>query len=549
MGKGLADLLGKKSQRGTGAKSARVFTLPAPTGGLNRNASFSGMKQDEAIILDNLIVKNGVVRTRGGWQETDPSIGSAVNVIQHPWLNNGLIYLTNSGIYEFNYDAASTSTWISLAGMGGWQLWTHFSTTGGDFMVFAGGGKGIMTYSRAGVGDTTTWNAGISGSLTTVTVLNVVGIGQHAERLWLWTANSTDLHYLPVASMTGVAKKLPIGQFLQKGGNIVGVKSWTRDGGDGLDDYLCVFTDSGEVVVYQGYDPDDPDNWQKVGTFDIGMPNINLNASSRYMTFARQVLKVGGDIGIITTRGIAMMSELAQTNVSGHEKISITHKISALFLDAIGRTSGSGFERWYITEFPKENCLIIGHPITVADGTWSGSGYAQFVLSLDTDAWTRWFLPAKFATVTKEGRLFFDTQTNNIGRNNQYLTETPSDNGGAANIKWRIQTCFTTMKTTLNKSVSQVRPYINCSLGYTPVLELRTNFENLAFVGSGNYTDIGKSVVDTNDNNNYETIPNNHWVSISGEGTAFSLCMSGEVCGYFMELHGIDFLFEPEDIL
>lgn len=71
--------------------------------------------------------------------------------------------------------------------------------------------------------------------------------------------------------------------------------SWTRDSGNGIEDLAAFITSRGEVHVYSGTDPASADTWQRVGTFKIPEP-----------VGRRCLIKVGGDVGILTTQGLVL---------------------------------------------------------------------------------------------------------------------------------------------------------------------------------------------------------------------------------------------------
>lgn len=535
---GLAYSLQKTQGRPTGQKSARVFTYPAPVDGLNKNSAIADMKITEALVLENLVCKEGGIALRYGVSVGDqisgPSTSSLYGWTPSPYGVNEMYVVGNNGIYAYNYDTAAWSTKAAIGTtVGGFMMTTWFSTTTDTFLICNGGpSTGVFTYSPS-TGYVNRDATLVHGSFDST---QCAGMGSHAERLFFWESTGTSLFYLATAAVTGTLTELPIGPFLNKGGKILGVKSWTRDGGDGLDDYFCIFTTNGEVVIYQGYDPDDPDNWQKVGTFDIGQPITQTPG-----LFARHVMKVGADIGVLTKRGLAMLSQLAQTNESGHKKISVTYKISADYQRAVDATTSLTLETlWSVCEYPRENLIIINSP----DQTTPANSQ-QLVVNVNTGGWSRWtgiiVMRGMMACDLVKGGLRMLKST---GDAMSYNTGFYLDGGGG--ISWKMQTAFSNLKTMLNKNVSMVRPHVyGAGVGFMPIIEIKSNFDPSAFnSSSGQRTDLGLS----NNVGGGAAFNNQRWASCPAEGVTFSICLSG-TSGEEMTINGIDVLYEISDIL
>jgi hypothetical protein len=85
---------------------------------------------------------------------------------------------------------------------------------------------------------------------------------------------------------------------VQLGGTIMKITTLSRSGADSLTAYLCIITDAGEVVLFEGTDPSDMtgEKWQAVGLYRITPP---LNKQC--------FVEMEGDIVIATKNGLVSL--------------------------------------------------------------------------------------------------------------------------------------------------------------------------------------------------------------------------------------------------
>ena len=187
------------------------------------------------------------------------------------------------------------------------------------------------------------------------------------ERLYFVLKNSLDFCYLPVDSINGAVTKFPLGGIFKNGGYLQAMGTWTIDAGYGVDDMAAFVTSNGEVAVYKGSDPSDPNDWALVGLWNIGQ------------TFNRKCMfKFGGDLLVLTEGGLVPLSAgLQSTRLD--PRVNITDKI--FFAISQATSLYSNIYGWQINYFAKQNMLILNVPAL--------SGTEQYVMHNITKSWAR----------------------------------------------------------------------------------------------------------------------------------------------------------------
>jgi hypothetical protein len=187
------------------------------------------------------------------------------------------------------------------------------------------------------------------------------------ERLYFVIKDSLDFCYLPVDSINGAVSRFPLGGIFKNGGYLQAMGTWTIDAGYGVDDLAAFVTSNGEVAVYKGSDPSDPNDWSLVGIWQIGQ------------TFNRKCMfKFGGDLLVLTEGGLVPLSAgLQSTRLD--PRVNITDKIFFAISQATSLYSNT--YGWQINYFARQNMLILNIPAT--------SGAEQYVMHNITKSWAR----------------------------------------------------------------------------------------------------------------------------------------------------------------
>lgn len=339
-------------------RQARVHNISSPIGGWNARDSLDRMPETDAVVLDNWFPDEGEVRLRPGYTEHATGLGDDVELLAeyHAGATRKFLAAANGSIW----DVTSTGTASNLASgfsSNRWQ-WLNFNgrmglVNGTDTpQEFAGSALSTLSLTASAVG----------------TVASFIGLAAHQNRTYFWPDNSQDFYYSAVNALGGSLTRFPLSRVSQFGGNLLTMASWSRDGGDGLDDLAVFVMTSGDVIIYQGSNPGDADNWSLVGVFRIARPIA-----------IRGAVDFGGDVVIATDQGYFPLSQAIRGRVSPNSAIS--DKISGAVRSA-ARDYGGNYG-WQAIYYPQAHWLIFNVPVT------TNATYVQHVMNTVTGSWCR----------------------------------------------------------------------------------------------------------------------------------------------------------------
>ena len=230
-------------------------------------------------------------------------------------------------------------------------------------------GANTFTYTMA---STPAANATVVGVYTTIGITGVdsstfINVNLFKNRLYFTQKDTLNCWYLPVDSIGGIAKPLYFGGVARNAGYLQAMGTWTLDAGQGADDYAVFVTSMGEVIVYNGTDPDSVTTWALKGVWQIGQ------------TFSRRCFfKWAGDLLLLTQDGLMPLSSALQSSRLD-PRINLTDKI--YFAVSQAATTYFGNFGWQINYFASENMLILNIPVT--------NGTEQYVMHTITKSWGR----------------------------------------------------------------------------------------------------------------------------------------------------------------
>jgi len=241
------------------------------------------------------------------------------------------------------------------------------ATFNGTFIVTVTGSN-AFTYTSTGTSTATS----VTGAYTTVGITGVnsntfIGVNLFKNRLYFTQKDTLACWYLPVDSIAGAASPLYFGGIARNSGYLQAMGTWTLDAGQGADDYAVFVTSMGEVIVYNGTDPDNADTWQLKGVWQLGQ------------TFNRRCFyKFAGDLLLLTQDGLVPLASALQSSRLD-PRVNLTDKIyfavsqaATLYRDLFG---------WQINYFASSNMLILSIP--------TSTGMEQYVMHNITKAWGR----------------------------------------------------------------------------------------------------------------------------------------------------------------
>ena len=178
---------------------------------------------------------------------------------------------------------------------------------------------------------------------------DLLGAVTFKGRVIYWENASPSFWFAAAGAYSGSLTEFTVNQFT-KGGYVQAIYNWTRDGGAGMEDHLVVLMSTGEVIIYQGSDPADANDWAMVGVYQIGKP-----------IGKRPATQVGGDLVILTEDGYAVLSA-AITEGRYSENSLFSQKINNAARKAAqdyGTVTG-----WGCTLFPSASLFVVNVPIS-----------------------------------------------------------------------------------------------------------------------------------------------------------------------------------------
>ncbi len=210
--------------------------------------------------------------------------------------------------------------------------------------------------------------ASLASSVTIdgVTTSTLSQIWMHGNRLWAVQKGTMSAWYLPVDQIGGTATEFHLGGEFSDGGSLLFGAAWSADSGSGFADRCVFVSDQGEIIVYEGTDPNTAGAWTKVGRYNIGRP------------LCPYAMKAGGDLLIATTDGIVPMSQIVTKDPAALSMAAVTYPIEPAWLRVARLTTPSV----QMLKWQRESMGIIGLP--------HRGGLEAFAVNLVTGAWSKW---------------------------------------------------------------------------------------------------------------------------------------------------------------
>ena len=255
---------------------ARTF-IPAPSGGLNRAIPVHTLPQQFAAESSFVPTEIGLVaiktaHNRAVLQDTSDRITTLIPFVGSATASSKLFAhvagqsFTNVASFIDSDDAtASVSTSISVSAS---PLRYDYIEINNRLIMVGGGcaSSPPLTYTNASAFES--WSATASGD----SILNMWGINHFKSRIYCWPYDETEFFYGSTDAVFGTLEPFSLRNVTEGARRITTFFGMTRDGGSGPDDFATFIMDNGQVVVYQGSDPGDANNWSLVGVYQIGNP-------------------------------------------------------------------------------------------------------------------------------------------------------------------------------------------------------------------------------------------------------------------------------------
>ncbi len=348
--------------------------VAAPTKGMvasNLYGHIGPIGADSAVWLYNLISDGFGCRVRPGTAEFATSLGDDVRSVFRYNKADGsfeLFACTSVGVYDISAGGAGAwtpvLTWPAQNAQAGYCSTVNVTNVAGShFLLVCDESNGYYIY------DGTTWAVGTFTGSPAPSAANLVHVSEWSSRIWFVEKNSSRSWYLDPLALTGSITAFDVGSRFKKGGYLVQQTSWTIDDGAGMDDKFVQVSSTGDVLVWEGYDPSTPTAIKLSGRWSIGALPVGRRALSEW----------GGDVIILSVNGAVKLSTIVAGMVSTSDDYYLTRNISDYVRSRMSLSSNMrGWGMEYVTG---ENIAIISTPSINGDTI-------QFVVHQTQNAWS-----------------------------------------------------------------------------------------------------------------------------------------------------------------
>lgn len=359
------------------------MTVPGSVGGVNALDSLAMMPPQDCIYTFNLMPVEYGLRLRRGYREWATGVNGDVRTIlpydsnKADTANDRLWAVTENGIYNVTIDGTTAPTqdvaFADQTGPAGYGVYTEWTDDAENHrLYYADGTNGLHQYLEStGLWSVPSFTYDPGGGSAAFPVDDVAFIAAHKLRLWMIKENSSDAWYTDIASIAGDVTKFTFGAKMPNGGDLLGVYTWSLDGGDGLDDYLVAVARGGDVLVYRGSDPAAAD-WELVGSWFVGeVPRSR-----------RCVIQHGSEMYVLSTFGLTSVRDLLQGAVSEDVRKSPSAKVNQ-FLRADVAADPTSYT-WSLSRYPAEGFIQVLTPKPAS------TPFVQYCQNVNTQAWGFW---------------------------------------------------------------------------------------------------------------------------------------------------------------
>lgn len=381
----------KTPRRAAQATNHQVAALVAPTSGLNYRDPFIMLGEKDALVLDNFIANPTGCVLREGYQKHATGLGAPIGTIlpylsQSP-IDDKLFAAAGGGIYDVTSQVEDPTPDVTTSSSDGVWSSIMFNGPNQNFLCMTSPSAGYWTYDTA-----TGWQNRTS-ALTGFTGAHGC-IAAWKNRLFIVAEGTAKAYYLPVNSIQGAASELDLGPLLKHGGSVVAVTNWTLNAGLDIDDYLVFFGSQGDVIVYQGTDPDDASTFALKGIWYMGRPPVGNRFFHEY----------GGELFVLTELGLIPLTKMVNGEVANQYSVlsaRIQPRLSPLLTLLLDNPT------WEVKLSENSDILMIMPPR-------DQNGFTQYVMFIQTGAWSTFSNMPINTMSTFNGQMYFGDDVGNV---------------------------------------------------------------------------------------------------------------------------------------
>lgn len=279
----------RRARASRGVRNDRSQPIPLPLKGLFIEADNAEMGSQFAARLVNW-------RSDGTSLVLRPQIetvNSGAGVLQEFYYefepNQIYVQVSATGLtsrFQAN-DAVQANHFQASSGQGSW---TTLSSTA----IYTDAGNAPLIYDGTSFAVSSfTTDTGVEISTFDKTVA-------HHDRIYFWDSDGPcEFYFGEVGAITGALTRFPLSRLGNVTGKIAEMKSLTVDAGHGMNDVLCILTTTGQMIIYEGLNPGDANDWRLNSRIQSAPP------ASKFV-FAQ----VGSDLWMLSHNGIQSVSDV-----------------------------------------------------------------------------------------------------------------------------------------------------------------------------------------------------------------------------------------------
>lgn len=440
-------------------------TFPAPYQGINAVDPLASLDANQACTYStNLIPEGRGLRVRSGYKQFATGIDGTQTILTvMPFqasvtANDKLFVTTTNGIFDITAGGVIGAAAIAFAtvdGTSGIGIWTNFVIDNGAHVcIYADETNGIYEYTEGGA-----WARITGAQITGVNPNNLVFVMQFKSRLWFVERNCGRGWYLPVGAVIGAATRFDFGNKFNHGGSLVGMWSWTIDGGSGLDDLLVGVSAGGDVLIYKGTDPTSASTFGAVGQYFIGPVPAGRRQASNF----------GGELFILSQYGVLPMSALIAGRPVDEQDVYASRNISPLI-----STDMNNFRTqrgWEMRNIPGENVFLVATP------KQTNFPYKQYARSSKSRGWGIWQDVPYVTGDTWQGSFYVGSTGGVVYRITGNTDAVTLAGTGGVNIQFSLLTAFSEFgETSLYHQVQFIRPVFRAAAAPTLSTQARYDY-------------------------------------------------------------------------
>ena len=219
----------------------------------------------------------------------------------------------------------------------------------------------------------TTFTAALFTTTTGANVQDFDGVLAHHDRPYFWRTNGTlEFYYGDVGAVTGALERYPLDRLGNITGNMMTAVSVTLDAGENSNDALAIYTTTGMIVVFEGLDPGDANNWGLSTRIQVAPPLSRFG-----------ITRVGADVWVLTAKGIVSLRDTVSQG-----QLALANTVARPISDEILRLAQIAGAEWQLHTSADGSRVIINY--------FTDDLQKQFIWQADSKAWQTADYPARF---------------------------------------------------------------------------------------------------------------------------------------------------------